>query len=314
MDATIALAAAQPQEVRTTLPLSLPRSDPEDESSAALGTLAKLVEEAEALEAAGMYRQAAELTAQAMTQAHADYMQSHLPACSLDLLGRPSIPMPRRDYIERRKAKLLVDWKKWDRESLRMSRRPLPAPTGDAEDDDDEEEEEEEEATGQGAESPPSTRSAQGGSASSSVSGGTRGGHSLSDDVMVDDWTPDTLAMQEAAGKIELVHTCCDGTRISASTVPRSDLPERLSRLFNRDPKKTVRGLLAGDSSVCPPTGLRWVRDSSADANGGRPTDGTAFHHKALAEALASRVEFSEAEWQSFGVQASEPQHEPPHP
>jgi len=127
---------------------------------------------------------------------------------------------------------------------------------------------------------------------------------------MVDDWTPDTLAMQEAAGKIELVHTCCDGTRISASTVPRSDLPERLSRLFNRDPKKTVRGLLAGDSSVCPPTGLRWVRDSSADANGGRPTDGTAFHHKALAEALASRVEFSEAEWQSFGVQASELRHD----
>ena len=46
-----------------------------------------------------------------------------------------------------------------------------------------------------------------------------------------------------------------------------------------------VRGLRAGDSSVCPPTGLRWVQ---CDVNGGRPADGTAFHHEARAEALAN--------------------------
>ena len=65
-----------------------------------------------------------------------------------------------------------------------------------------------------------------------------------------DDWTPETLAKQTMTGTgdtIELVHTCCDGSRFVAATVPVPEVPLRAEHRFNRDQKRTISALLKGD-------------------------------------------------------------------
>mmetsp|Transcript_23388 Transcript_23388/g.59662 ORF Transcript_23388/g.59662 Transcript_23388/m.59662 type:complete len:568 (+) Transcript_23388:7-1710(+) len=196
--------------------------------------LAALVERAEALEAEGKFREAAELTAQAMTQAHADYVRSHLGSAQLAAplqLPSPVLPMPRRSYVERYKARLRVDWQKWDR----VSRRIIQVEgNGDSDEDD-----EGEPGDGAGADSQPSTM---------------RAGHSnsmVSDtDDNPDEWKPETLAMQEgASGQVDLIHTTCGGERFVIVTVMRPDLPARAAYLFNRDAKATAKRLLHGDQA-----------------------------------------------------------------
>ena len=71
-----------------------------------------------------------ELTAQAMTTAHQTYVASKVPG--VKLVRAPTMAVARRSYVERYKARLRVDWQKWDR----VSRMQLPAtgddPAGDA--------------------------------------------------------------------------------------------------------------------------------------------------------------------------------------
>ena len=83
--------------------------------------LAAAVAEAEELEAQGRYREAAELTALAMAEAHSQYVQSHKE------VQPPLMPKPSQDYVERYKARLRVDWSKWDR--LSTARAPQKPPT-----------------------------------------------------------------------------------------------------------------------------------------------------------------------------------------
>ena len=104
---------------------------------------------------------------------------------------------------------------------------------------------------------------------SSSTSSGTMQGSRISEeDLSSGDWRPETLEKQSApgaSGKIELVHTCCDGRRV-ATTVPCGpELPARACVHFNRDPKKTVKALLAGDAELCaPPEGAAHTHEELA--------------------------------------------------
>ena len=72
----------------------------------------------------------------AMAEAHAAYVQGHKE------LRPPLLPKPSQDYVERYKARLRVDWSKWDR----LSSHAKGGPGVDA-DGDDEDEEEAPEAT-----------------------------------------------------------------------------------------------------------------------------------------------------------------------
>ena len=212
-------------------------SAPPGSTNDTMRTLASLVEEAEALEAAGKYREAAELTARAMTQAHVEYVQTAVPADGVRVLRLlPMVPMPRRSYVERYKARLRVDWQKWDRVSRRM-------PVGDAGSSDDEGE------GGGGGGGPTGGPSAgslaavpEAAALDGTDSGRTQGEGSASESKPADEWQPETLATQEAAGAsgvIELVHTCCDGSRVVTSSIVRPDVPERAVYRFNRDQKHT---------------------------------------------------------------------------
>ena len=72
--------------------------------------------------------------------------------------------------------------------------------------------------------------------------------------VSADDWRPETLAKQAAAGaagQIELVHTCCDSSRFVAASIPLPALPARADHRFNRDQKRTIAALLSGDAELC---------------------------------------------------------------
>jgi len=210
--------------------------------------LASLVERAEALEAAGKYREAAELTAEAMTQAHSKYVQSHVCSAhfqSQELLRLPTpmLPMPRRSYIERYKARLRVDWQKWDRVSRRNLNVTAVEGNGDSDEDDDDEE-------GAGLPSPSAA-------AELSLSGSVRAAQaSISSDTeeSPDEWKPETLDKHEdSTGHIELIHTMSDGSKVTVVTIVRPQLPSRAMYLFNRETKQTMKKLLKGEPEDANP-------------------------------------------------------------
>ena len=225
-------------------------------AASVLNALAALVEQAEALEASGRYREAAELTAKAMTQAHADYVLCHtgglvdntamiLPAPA------PMLPMPRRSYIERYKARLRVDWEKWDRCSLRMVQVDG---TGEAD---------------EGYEDVGSEEL----SAIPEQSASRVANSAFDADDNPDEWRPETLAKQEASsGRIELIHTKTDGTQVVVVTVARPDVPPRAQYQFNREQKSTVKKLLQGDADL---------------------TDGRNFSHREIARWLLTGSKLS---------------------
>ena len=203
---------------------------------AAMQTLEALMAQAEALEAKGLYREAAEKVANGLSRAHAEYVQSKVPGVSL--VRQPTMAMPRRSYVERYKARLRVDWQKWDRCSRMSSRGGGGGLASDAWGDEEEEQE-------TAPELPPGS----GGSGSSSV---TFGANALQSEAINSslsasegDWQPETLAIASVAGEggdIELVHTCCDGKRISTTVTIHA------SFLFNgeepsHDDKDGVKGV-----------------------------------------------------------------------
>ena len=104
--------------------------------------LARLADKAEALEAKGKYREAAELVAKAMNSAHAEYVQARYPGVTL--VRQPSTTMPRRSWAERYKARLRVDWQRWERMSMRtlvsaaVAANNRPSGASSSSDDDDE--------------------------------------------------------------------------------------------------------------------------------------------------------------------------------
>jgi hypothetical protein len=186
-----------------------------------------LVAKAEKLENDGDYRGAAEIVAAALSRAHADGVK---PTKPLTLVNMDSAVIPRRSYVERYKARLRVDWQKWERTSMRgivsvamqaASERSEGAWLGDAEEE-----------------------------ASTPAALLVRA--SFSGPVTPDadeEWHAETLAKKEEAGKVELVHTCCDGTKIATSVTP-FELPVKTVQAFNHDPKKTMKALYKGDPSV----------------------------------------------------------------
>ena len=52
-----------------------------------------------------------------MNSAHAEYVQARYPGVTL--VRQPSTTMPRRSWAERYKARLRVDWQRWERMSMR---------------------------------------------------------------------------------------------------------------------------------------------------------------------------------------------------
>lgn len=204
-----------------------------DASGDAMQTLAEIVARAEALEQEGRFREAAELTAKAMAQAHTDYVQSKVPGVTLvhDQLAPMAAP---RHNAERYKARLRVDWQKWDR----CSRIALPSDNnwGDGGQDDDDDDA-----------APDATADKNGSSLDA-----------------CGDWRAATLASAEVSGgQIELVHSCCDGAKIKTMIEKPPEMPRRAHYLFNRETKSAVKMLLSGDAQLCE-NGRRYTHDEIA--------------------------------------------------
>ena len=255
----------------------------------AMQKLTTSLTDADALEASGQYRDAAELVASSLAVAHANYVRQDSSGSSsvngVTLVRQPqSSTMHRRSYVERYKSGLRVDWKQWER----MSMRPVIP-----EEEDWHEGDEEEEAAGGGAagagsspvtlptsatsipvkkrfslvptpadkrtstrgEPPPATgiTSARRSIVSAPV-------HRGSD---APDWQPETLEKQEDAGRVELVHTCCDGTKVKTA-VEKFELATKVQHFFNRDPKKTMKGLYSGDAAIVGEGGRAYTHEEIA--------------------------------------------------
>lgn len=231
------------------------------DSAEAILELATIVEAAEALEAQGKFREAAELTAKALNRTHATYVKSKVPG--VRLVRQPTVAMPRHSYVERYKARLRVDWQKWER----CSRRAAPAVNDDDSWDGDEEEEEEEAEIKEGE--PPAAAAASSSAAltprrssrrvsnagamqpAASVSGGFQLSGRIDEAA---DWEPETLhksATPGSDGQIAISHTCTDGSKVVALTMAQPELPPRAANMFNREQKRTVRSLLTGDADLC---------------------------------------------------------------
>jgi len=213
---------------------------------AAMQTLATMVERAEKLEQEGRYREAAEMAAQAMTEAHTDYVRCQVASTHfqsqhlLQLPSMPQLPMPRRSYIERYKARLRVDWQKWDR----VSRRGLYTQADGTGDSDDE-------GTDDGTMAPSGAESSLGVSLSATRAGPSNSVGSNSDENP-DEWKPETLdTLEDSTGHIELIHTMCNGDKITVVSIARLDLPKKAVYLFNREAKQTMKKLLHGDAELC---------------------------------------------------------------
>ena len=239
-----------------------------DGLSAVIRTLTRLVDEAEVLEERGQYRDAVELVARALTYAHADYVASRYPG--INLVRQPSTTMPRRSYVERYKARLRVDWQKWDRMSMRTVVSAALA-AGERNDDSWAGDEDSESAPAASArtESRASSflavkrrTSIAAESIASFEAEGSADGRDASSSIGAD-WQPETLEMSEEAGLVELVHKCGDGTKVKTSVRPFA-LPDKVRFAFNRDPKKTMRGLLAGDESVVGEGGRAYTHEEVA--------------------------------------------------
>ena len=70
-------------------------------------------------------REAAEKVAAALASAHAEFVRSRCPGVTL--VRQASTAMPRRSYVERYKARLRVDWQKWDRASMARASSASPS-------------------------------------------------------------------------------------------------------------------------------------------------------------------------------------------
>ena len=217
-------------------------SGPSDE---AMRGLASAVDAAEALEASGKYVEAADSVAKSLTVAYQEYVQSKNTGPTL--ARPPPMPLPRRSYVERYKRRLRVDWEKWDR----TSRRPVPMlagiqPTegnGEEDDDADDDDADDDESVADGV----YTLSVDGSEAdATSVSRGSRTA-SWQPKTLVRNWTaaPDG----SATGKVEIVHTCADGQRVTVTVSP-PDIPPRAQHMFNANAKATVKALVEGDKDL----------------------------------------------------------------
>ena len=231
--------------------------------------LARMADKAEALEAKGKYREAAELVAKAMNSAHAEYVQARYPGVTL--VRQPSTTMPRRSWAERYKARLRVDWQRWERMSMRTLVSAAVAannrPSGASSSSDDEEEapapaplrpqmsmaRKSIVAIESGDEIKPQMSMARKSIMSRDGEDGDEGG----------DWKPKTLETHEEHETIELVHTCCDGTKIKNS-VNKFVLPNVALVKFNRDPKKTMKGLYGGDPDYVGENGRKYTHEEIA--------------------------------------------------
>eukprot|EP00908_Phaeocystis_cordata_P012757 Transcript_23752.p2 GENE.Transcript_23752~~Transcript_23752.p2 ORF type:complete len:535 (+),score=238.14 Transcript_23752:46-1650(+) len=202
--------------------------------------LAAAVAEAEELEAQGRYREAAELTALAMAEAHSQYVQSHKE------VQPPLMPKPSQDYVERYKARLRVDWSKWDR--LSTARAPQKPPTTPKDDDDDD-----------GEESPGPRAAA---AASSPAAAGLAAAGSTDMPMREEVWQPDTLSKTRtdaaasrdsqsdaAMVEVEIVHSCADGRRVTTK-VSCPPFPRKAAAQFNKNPKHTVAALREGKEEL----------------------------------------------------------------
>ncbi len=88
------------------------------------------------------------------------------------------------------------------------------------------------------------------------------------------------------------------------SFVRINDLGDKMIQVFNRHLRGEVggRGLLQGrDAGIATidliASGLKWVEIGSS-----KPTDGRDLNNIALADALASKTEFTQPEWDTFGI------------
>ena len=213
--------------------------------------LSEAVDAAEALEAAGKYKEAAELTAQSLTVAWNGVVQTQgaLPT----LAKPPKLPLPRRSYVERYKRRVRVDWDKWNRES----RRAVPVPAGVSEGFGEEEEEDGIEEGDEGEDTVPesmtelSLASSQETLESTTSMGGGR----------TTSWQPKSMTKNwivqpvpgSTTGKVELVHTCGNGKRVAVTIVP-PEIPVRANHMFNANAKSTVKSLVDGDAELSPRT------------------------------------------------------------
>ena len=228
--------------------------------------LAAAVAEAEELERQGRYREAAELTALAMAEAHSQYVQGHKE------LRPPMMPKPSQDYVERYKARLRVDWSKWDR----LSHAKGGAAGGAVDDDDDDGEEDEDDAK----------KSRQNSAAEPLGSGG--------DGPMREEvWQPETLSKSwqpgrevstsdtGARGDVEIVHRCGDGRKVTM-LVSSPELPRKAAQAFNNDPKRTMAALRKGPHEGGP----EFLDRAYTCAHRRRDGHTRAPHHPARAHAL----------------------------
>jgi cytohesin len=207
----------------------------------AMDDLAKLVAQAEAHEARGEYREAAELTARAMAEAHREYVRSKVPG--VQLLRQPTLAMPRYSYVERYKERLRarVDWQRWERCSRAL-------PSGGSREWEDGGDEEEEDGAGASA-----ATATSGSPPIAAIAEEEEGGPS---ELPQADWQPETLAKRQieavgGSGQVVLEHKCCNGERVELA-IAQTDIAERVERLFNRDVKSTIRALLDGsDPNIC---------------------------------------------------------------
>ena len=253
--------------------------------------LSETLKLAEALEAEGKYSEAADMTAQAMAQAHGSYVQAKVP--DITFVRYPS----NRDYMENY-PKVRVDWQKWDRCSKLHLVGDRTWEDGDGDDDDDDDANEPTAGTPALIAASSSSSSGPGRSLSihaassrkssafrrasssfanmgrsssrSSFRGGGEGapgdGAASTSGVGLtiveegpSDWRAETLDMQtdSDSGQVELVHTCCDGTRVATAVRPPAGIPPKAENQFNRDPKRTIKALLAGDAELCGEAGAR---------------------------------------------------------
>lgn len=201
-----------------------------------LKQLSEAVDAAEALERAGKHHEAAELTAHALALAYNGALQTN---GALPQVARPpTIPLPRKTYVERFKRRARVDWEKWNRES----RRELPpVPEGK---DVWKEEEDEEEETDDGVDTIDGTEDTDEMESSFNRPSSTRLRRSKPK-TTIKNW----IRMPGLPDRVELIHTCANGATVTVTFVP-PDIPMRANHMFNADAKETITSLLEGNKEL----------------------------------------------------------------
>lgn len=226
-------------ETEKAAPSSAAQEKPRRNTVSITERLAVAVAESEELERQGRYREAAELTALAMAEAHSQYVQARKG------LHPPVMPKPSQDYVERYKARLRVDWSKWDRLSHGNGRGGGAAGAAVVDDDGEDEESEADSSA-----SPFETHKSWQSSAAEPLDSGKG---PMREEV----WQPDTLSKSWQPGSevstsdtgprgdVEIVHRCGDGKKVTM-LVSSPELPRKAAQAFNKDPKRTMAALRKG--------------------------------------------------------------------